>query len=83
MSGGLRRFGFGIVCAIPSYIAGAVAGGLLVQLFSSNVHDRSLEAAMTGAFFAGPIAALAGFIAGILFAGRSNTRFDPTTDTKH
>jgi Na+/proline symporter len=79
MSGGLRRFGFGIACAIPAYLGGAFGGGLLVRLFSSNVHDRSLEAAMTGAFVIGPIAAVAGFVAGILLAGRSRRRAGDTT----
>jgi hypothetical protein len=34
---------------------------------SQNRHDVQLEAAMTGAFIFGPLAAILGFIAGFLF----------------
>ena len=52
----LRRISIGLLCAIAAYVIGAFTGGLLVSLFSSNTHDRGLEAAMTGAFFFGPLA---------------------------
>ena len=42
------------------YAVGAFGGGYLVFLLSSNTHDRSVEAAMTGAFIFGPLAALVG-----------------------
>jgi hypothetical protein len=35
---------------------------LLVDLLSSNTHDKSVEAAMSSAFFYGPIAAAAAFL---------------------
>ena len=31
---------------------------LLVEVFSSNTHDKSLEGAMTGAFVVGPLMAV-------------------------
>lgn len=46
------------------YVAGALAGAMLVQLFSTNTHDKSLEVAMTAAFVAGP----AGAVIGVLIA---------------
>ena len=56
----LRRVGFGVLWAIPAYLVGAFGGGFLVSLLSSNTHDRSVEAAMTGAFVFGPLTGLIG-----------------------
>ena len=64
----LRRFGFGCLWAIPAYLLGALGGGALVSLLSSNTHDRSVEAAMTGAFVLGPLAGLVGFVVGAVRA---------------
>jgi hypothetical protein len=66
----MRRFGFGVLGAIAGYVAFAFAGYGLIELLSSNVHDRSLEAAMTSAFVAGPLGALVGLVAGIVLGGR-------------
>jgi hypothetical protein len=71
----LRRFGFGVLWAIPAYLFGAFGGGYLVSMLSSNPHDRSVEAAMTGAFVVGPLAGLIGFVIG---AARTVPR--PSTD---
>jgi len=70
----LRRFATGVLLAIPACIIGAVCGGVLVSMFSSNTHDRSLEAAMTGAFFIGPICGILGFIAGIFWSGARSSK---------
>ena len=48
----------GLVC----YLAGGLIGYALDMPLSSNVHDRELEAIMSGAFFAGPLAALLGVL---------------------
>ena len=53
----------GAIWALAAYFIGAFGGGRLVSIFSSNQHDRSLEAAMTGAFVLGPMAAIVGFVA--------------------
>jgi hypothetical protein len=66
----VRRFAIGLLWAIAGYGAGALAGYFLVVQLSSNGHDRSVEAAMTGAFVFGPAAALFAFIAGVVRAGR-------------
>ena len=64
----LRRIGFGLLWMIPSYLVGAFGGGYLLDVFSSNQHDRSVEAAMAGAFVLGPLAAIVGFIVGAVRA---------------
>lgn len=66
----LRRVGFGLLFALAGYVLAAVASYLLIMEFSSNVHDRSVEAAMTSAFFFGPIGGVIGLIAGVIFGGR-------------
>ena len=64
----MRRLGFGVLWAIPAYLVGAFGGGFLVSLLSSNTHDRSVEAAMTGAFVLGPLAGFIGFVVGAVRA---------------
>ena len=57
-----RRILFGCLWGAVSYVAGALAGGLLTSMLSSNTHDKSMEAVMTGAFYTGPLAAVLGFV---------------------
>jgi hypothetical protein len=57
-----RRLLFGCLWGAVSYVAGALAGGVLVTMLSSNTHDKSMEAVMTGAFYTGPLAAVLGFV---------------------
>jgi hypothetical protein len=66
----LRRLGFGLLFALAGLVLAAIASYFLIMALSSNVHDRSVEAAMTSAFFFGPIGAVVGFIAGAIYAGR-------------
>jgi len=56
----------GLAWAVPGYIVGAFGGGYLISLLSSNTHDVSVEAAMTGAFVCGPLLALIAFATGAL-----------------
>jgi hypothetical protein len=60
----MRRIGLGLLYAVAGYLLGAFGGGFLVSVFSSNQHDRSVEAAMTGAFVLGPLAAIVAFVLG-------------------
>ena len=53
----LRCIGIGLLFAIVAYLIGVFGGGYLVSLLSSNQHDKEMEAAMTGAFVFGPLAA--------------------------
>ena len=66
----MKRFGFGLLFALGGYFAVAAAGYFLIGQFSSNTHDRDIEAAMTSAFVLGPIGAVLGFIAGFVRGGR-------------
>jgi hypothetical protein len=51
------------------YLAGAVLGYGAIELFSGNVHDKEIEAAMTAAFATGPLGGLLG-VAAALWIGR-------------
>jgi hypothetical protein len=66
----LRRIGLSFLAALAGYLVGAFGGGWLVGTFSGSA-DRSVEAAMTGAFVYGPAAACAAFIITLLLTGRS------------
>jgi hypothetical protein len=67
----MKRFGIGLLCAIGGYFVGAFAGYWLIEWFSSNVHDRSVEAAMSSIFVWGPFGAVVAFIVGFIWSGRS------------
>jgi hypothetical protein len=49
---------------------GLFGGMVLIETFSSNVHDKSIEAAMTGAFVIGPLVAVAAVIVVLVFRSR-------------
>jgi uncharacterized membrane protein YeaQ/YmgE (transglycosylase-associated protein family) len=66
----LKRIGLSFLAAIAGYLVGAFGGGWLVSTFSSS-SDRSVEAAMTGAFVYGPVVACVAFIVTIIVTGRS------------
>ena len=66
----MRRFGLGLAGAVGGYLLGALVGYLLIGTFSGNTHDRSVEAAMTGAFVVGPFGAVIGFVVGVVFGGK-------------
>ena len=57
---------------VLGYVVGLFGGILLVSRFSSNAHDRSVEAAMTSAFVVGPIVAILSLLAtlAVLFTRR-------------
>lgn len=51
---------------VAGYVIGLFGGLGLVLLLSSNQHDRSTEAAMTGAFVVGPLTGLLFAVAGFV-----------------
>jgi hypothetical protein len=51
---------------LGGYVLGALGGFALVTLFSSNQHDRALEAAMTAFFVTGPLVAVLAAVGGVL-----------------
>lgn len=54
----MKTFALGVLAALGGYIIGMLGGMFLIEAFSSNRHDRSVEAAMTGAFVVGPLMAV-------------------------
>lgn len=56
-----------ILAALTGYAAGAIGGGLLTSVLSQNKHDKSVEAAMTGAFVIGPVVAIIAFCLALWF----------------
>ena len=67
----LRSIGIGVLWSIGGYLIGALITYLLINTFSQNQHDRSVEAAMTAAFAGGPCAAILAFIIGLVYALRT------------
>ena len=57
-----RSIALSLGSAFAFYLIAAFVGGWLVMQLSSNRHDRQVEAAMTGAFVFGPVAAIVAFI---------------------
>lgn len=66
----MKRFGIGLLGAVGVYLIVALVGYFMIDWLSSNMHDRSVEAAMTSAFVLGPLGALIGFVAGFVLGGR-------------
>lgn len=66
----MKRFGIGLGYSLLGYVGMALLGYVAVGQFSTNVHDRQLEAAMTAAFVTGPLGAVIGFIVGFMRGGR-------------
>lgn len=60
----------GLAHAVAGYGIMAVAGYLLVGQLSGNTHDRSVEAAMTAVFVAGPLGGIIGLAIGLIRGGR-------------
>ena len=54
----LKRSVLSLSLGLLGYAVGLFGGIGLVYMLSSNQHDRSMEAAMTGAFVVGPLTAL-------------------------
>jgi uncharacterized membrane protein YedE/YeeE len=75
----MRRFGFGLLFAVIGYLVVAFASYFLILEFSSNMHDRSVEASMTSIFFFGPAGAVIAFIVGCVFGGRRSATAPPAS----
>lgn len=66
----MKRFGIALAYSLLGYVAMALLGYVAIGQFSTNVHDRQLEATMTAAFVTGPLGAVIGFIVGFMRGGR-------------
>jgi uncharacterized membrane protein YjjB (DUF3815 family) len=63
----MRRLLAALLGMLIGYPVFAFAGYWLIDLFSGNHFDRSVEAIMTAAFAIGPAGAIIGLIAGLIF----------------
>jgi len=66
----VKIFGLAVLAGIGGYLIGLFGGMFVVDTFSSNVHDKSMEAAMMGAFVFGPLMALVAAIVTIVYCLR-------------
>ena len=66
----MRTFGLAVLAAIGGYVIGLFGGMILIETVSSNVHDKSIEAAMTGAFVIGPFVSVVAVIVVVVFRSR-------------
>jgi hypothetical protein len=64
----LLRFFASLLGLIVGYFVAAFAGGWAIENFSSNMHDRSVEAVVTAAFVIGPLGAIVGAAAGFVLS---------------
>ena len=64
----MKTLGLALLAAIGGYLVELCGGILLIEVFSNNTHDTSVEAAMTGAFVFGPFMALIAVI--VVFRSR-------------
>ena len=69
----MKRFGLALVGGLAGYAVAAAAGYWLTGLRSANVHDASVEAAMTSAFVFGPLGAIGGLVLGALLGARRSS----------
>jgi hypothetical protein len=69
----VKRLGLALRYAAVGYVVAAVAGQFLILQFSANAHDRAVEAAMSGAFVAGPVGAHVALVVGFVRGGRGTS----------
>jgi hypothetical protein len=65
----MPRFVLVLLYAALGFVVVAAVSYFLISAFSSNQHDRSVEAAMTSIFFLGPVGAI---VAGVIAFVRSS-----------
>ena len=66
----MKTFGLAVLAATGGYLIGLLGGIFLIEAYSSNQHDKSVEAAMTGAFVSGPLMATVAEIVTLIFRSR-------------
>ncbi|GAB2774082.1 hypothetical protein GCM10027275_16390 [Rhabdobacter roseus] len=64
----MKHIGIGLLCGMIGFVAIALLAYFLIHKFSSNTHDRSVEAAMSSIFFYGPVGFIIAFIIGYLWS---------------
>jgi accessory gene regulator protein AgrB len=63
----MKYFGIALVAGIIGFVLAASLSYFLIGKFSSNGHDRGVEASMTSIFVFGPIGFVLAFIAGYIW----------------
>jgi accessory gene regulator protein AgrB len=63
----MKYFGIALLAGIIGFVLAASLSYFLIGKFSSNGHDRSVEASMTSIFVFGPIGFVLAFIAGYVW----------------
>lgn len=66
----MRRILLSLLGLVAGYVAGVILGIALVAVASPNMHDKSVEMAMTAAFVTGPMGGILGLGATLLLARR-------------
>ena len=69
----MKTFGLAVLAATGGYLIGLLGGMFLIEAYSSNQHDKSVEAAMTGAFVSGPLMATVAVIVTLIFRSRHSS----------
>jgi cytochrome bd-type quinol oxidase subunit 2 len=69
----MKTFGLAVLAATGGYLIGLLGGMFLIEAYSSNQHDKSVEAAMTGAFVSGPLMAAVAVIVTLIFRSRHSS----------
>lgn len=67
----MKYIGIGLLTGIAGYVIIAFLSYYLIGKFSSNGHDRGVEASMTSLFVYGPIGFIVSFIGGYVWAKNS------------
>lgn len=67
----MKYVGIGFLTGLVGYVIVAFLSYFLISKFSSNGHDRSVEASMSSIFVYGPIGFILSFIAGYIWAKHS------------
>jgi Na+/melibiose symporter-like transporter len=65
----MKYIGIGLLTGIIGYVIIAFLSYVLIDKFSSNSHDRGMEAVMTSVFVYGPIGFIVFFSRTLLFWG--------------
>jgi ABC-type antimicrobial peptide transport system permease subunit len=67
----MKSFGIALLAGVIGYPVIAFLSYFLIGKFSSNGHDRGVEASMTSIFVYGPIGFIIAFVAGYIWAKKS------------
>ena len=64
----MKYIGIGFLVGLAGYLILAFSSYFLIGKFSSNGHDRGVEASMTSIFVFGPLGFIVSFIIGYIWA---------------